>query len=218
MKPLTIAALATVLACAPLLRADPAGDLRELDRQLREGAISKSEYDRRWAEVIAEGMRPASAPRVPKAAVRTPAPRLPNEFSLSAVGAYVDAGDDSGTAIGATAMVGRFVTPHLQLSVGVTYDSGDVESVSYETWGGLGVIDYHFQPDATFTPFVGAGAGWVNVELESRDREDWYWTAHVGVKQQLNRTTALKYQVGYLDYGDLDLRGVAFTFGVCALF
>lgn len=218
MKLLTTTALTLVLILAPVAQADPAAELRELDRMLKDGMISKPEYDRRWAAVLAEGMRAPSVPHVPKLSLRKPPPRLPNEFSLAAVGSYVDADDADDAWIGATALLGRFVTPNLQLSAGITYDSGEIEAVDYENWGAVGLVDYHFQPEAEFVPFVGGGAGWVNVERDRRDREDWYWTAHVGIKQQLNRTTALKYQLGYFEYADLDLRGVSLTFGVCALF
>jgi hypothetical protein len=210
-------AFACLLAMAVIAAADPAAELRELDRQLRDGEISKAEYDQRWDEIISAGMRPTRVPRlgaVPHATPRKPQ-RLPNEFSIAVTGCGLDADD---VVPGASAMLGRFITPALQLSAGGFYGTGEIDGLDHDLFGAFAVADLHGDTSREFVPYVGAGAGWLRVERDSRGSEDWFWTAHAGLKQYLSRDTAMKYEIGYTGYGDLDLSGVTVAIGVCFLF
>ncbi len=202
---------------ATIAAADPAADLRELDRQLRDGEISKAEHERRWGEVLTAGMRPTRVPPLEAAPTATPrkARRLPHEFSLAATGFGLDAGDP---LPGGTAMLGLLVTPNLQLSAGGFYGTGEIDDVDHEIFGACGAADLHLATSGDFVPYVGAGAGWLRIERNSRSSEDWFWTAHAGIKQYLARDTALKYEIGYTEYGDLDLSGVTVSIGICFLF
>jgi hypothetical protein len=212
--------LATALATAAT--ADPVEQLRELDRLLKEGRISQAEHDRRWRDVIAHGTNapaPTSSPSVPKLNFKRPEPPRPlNEFSISGGAGSIDVGDASDVLYSATAMLGRFVTPNLQLSIGAEYGRADIDGASLSALGGLGAIDFHVNPTATFVPFVGAGAAYTRVQIEDDSDYDWCWNVHVGVKQTLRPDTAIKYQIAYFDHADFDIQGFAATIGVSWMF
>lgn len=213
-------ALAAALSTTAL--ADPAGDLRELDRLLKEGRISKQDYDRSWNEIVSQGIHapaPATAPSVPKLDFKRPEPPRPrNELSISGGAGSIEVGDSNELLYTGTAMLGRFVTPNLQLSLGADYARADIDGSSLSALGGLGAIDFHFNPTAKFVPFLGAGAAYTRVQIEDDSDYDWCWNAHVGLKQYLGKDTAIKYQLTYFDHADFDIQGVSATIGVCFLF
>lgn len=209
--------LAVSLAVASVGRADPAAELRELDRQLAEGRISKSEHDRRWSEIIYAGTRDTGAAHVPRLQLRQP-DRLLNEVSIAGSIAAVESTDVGEALYSARAMIGRFVTPNLQLSVGGAYGEATVDDVEHSLVDAFAVADYHFKTTGVFVPYAGGGAGWTHVERDDRSSDDWFWNAHVGIKQYLRGDTALKYEIGYVRYDDIRLGGVCFSLGICALF
>lgn len=223
MKPRTLFAhLTFAAALVTAATADPAGQLRELDQLLREGRISQAEHERRWKDVITQGTNaPAttSSPSVPKLDFKRPEPPRPrNEFSISGGAGSIDVGDSSDVLYAATAMLGRFITPNLQLSIGAEYGRADIEDASLSALGGLGAIDFHFNPTARFVPFIGVGAAYTRVQIEDDSDYDWCWNAHVGVKQTIRATTAIKYQLAYFDHADFDIQGFAATIGVSWMF
>ena len=216
---LHLATLLVALLLTPSLRADPATELRTLDRLLQDGRISQAEHDRRWSEIVASGIRAPSVPRLSSSPVRPRPPQRPrNEFSLSGCISALDTTDLGEALAGGSAMVGRFLTPNLQLSLGASYGTGEIDDVDLNIVGAAGMADYHLDPDGRFVTYVGGGAGWAHVERDGDNQQDWFWTVHVGMKQYLKGDMALKYEVGYVDYADIDVRGVRFSLGVCVLF
>lgn len=215
-----LAQLTLAAALAAIATADPAAQLRELDRLLKEGRISKAEYDRRWDSVIDQGTSAtAAAPNIPKLNVKRPDPPRPrNEFSISGGAGSLEVGEASDVLYSATAMLGRFITPNLQLSIGAEYGRADIGDESLTSLGGLGAVDFHFNPTATFVPYVGAGAAYTRVQIEDDSDSDWCWNAHVGLKQTLRPDTAIKYQLTYFDHADFDIQGFAATIGVSWMF
>ncbi len=218
MKTLSLlTSLALCLALATVALANPADELRELDRQYKAGQISKKEYDSRWQDVISTGLSP-TVPKLPRQAKRAKPARLLNEFSFSGSWASVDTDSESDSMFGGNVLIGRFVTPNLQLSAGAEYESADFGGVDFSSFGGIALVDYHVNPTADFVPYFGGGAAWVSIERDSRQSEDWYWTAHVGIKQYLKPDTAIKYEVGYLDYDAKDVQGFRASIGICFAF
>lgn len=210
-----------VASLATTALADPAEELRELDRALRDGRISKTEYTRRWREVIAQGVNaPTPAPSVPKLDFKRPDPPRPkNEFSISGGAGVLDVGDDASDILyTATAMYGRFVTENVQLSLGAQYDRASDEDASVSALAGFAAIDLHFQPTAKFVPFIGAGAGYGRVQIVDESDYDWCWNAHIGLKQTIRPDTAIRYEIRYFDHVDFDIQGAAATIGVSWMF
>lgn len=204
------------LLFATVAIADPAGQLRELDRLFKEGRISKTEYDQRWRDIVSENTNPPSVPRITLERVKPAHPR--NELSFSGGAAGIDVGDSTELLYAGTVMLGRFVTPGLQLSIGADYGRADLDDATFTSMGPLGSIDYHFNTSSVFVPYVGIGAAWTNVEIDETDDSDWCWNAHVGIKQYVAPDTALKYQITYFDHADFDIRGLGVSLGLCFLF
>jgi opacity protein-like surface antigen len=205
MKTLSLlASLVLVTALTTTAMADPVGKLRELDRLLEDGRISKQEYDRRWNEVISQGTSapsPTSSPSVPKLDFKRPEPpRPPNEFSISGGAGTIEVGDN------------------LQLSIGADYARANSDDSSLTALGALGAIDYHFNPTARFVPYLGIGAAYTRVQIDDDSDYDWCWNAHVGLKQTIRPDTAIKYQVTYFDHADFDIQGIGASIGISFLF
>lgn len=223
MKTLSLlASLVLVTTLATTAMADPVGKLRELDRLFEEGRISKQEYDRRWNEVISQGTHapaPTSSPSVPKLDFKRPEPPRPrNEFSISGGAGTIEVGDANEVLYTGAALLGRFVTPNLQLSIGADYVRADSDETSLSALGALGAIDYHFTPTARFVPYLGIGAAYTRVQIDDDSDYDWCWNAHVGLKQTIRPDTAIKYQVTYFDHADFDIQGIGASIGISFLF
>jgi len=223
----TLLLLPIVLAAsfATTALADPAGQLRDLDQQLKDGRISQAEYDRRWKDVISRGMStaaapaPTPAPSVPKLDFKRPEPPRPkNEISISGGAGVLDIGNSSDVLYTATAMYGRFITENVQVSLGAQYDRATVEDASVSGLTGLGAIDFHFNPTAKFVPFVGVGAGYGRMQIEDESDYDWSWHVHIGLKQTIRPDTAIRYEIRYFDHIDFDIQGAAATIGVSWMF
>lgn len=73
-------------------------------------------------------------------------------------------------------------------------------------------VDYHFNTANKFVPYVGGKLSWLDVDLGGMSDDDWSWQVQAGIKHFVADNVAIKYEVSYMEFDDLDLDG--FTFGV----
>ncbi len=95
----------------------------------------------------------------------------------------------------------------------------DFNLQSHSVMGNL--LYYARTPDLTIEPYFGGGVGWKSAELSlgnlltpglSLDGDEFAWQVFGGVRQKLNRQTAVTLEYRYQDTGDFDLSGGGSTF------
>src|SRR5690606_21070988 len=110
---------------------------------------------------------------------------------------------------------GYFVTNNIQISGSVSYLDTEIEDMGLDALMLGAGIDYHFMPRSEFVPFVGGSIRWVDVDVDGLGGDDDFaWEIRGGAKQFLARNVAIKYQVSYLEFDDLDLDGIIVSVGL----
>ena len=113
---------------------------------------------------------------------------------------------------------GYFVTAPIEVSAGLSYLDADLAGTDLEALMVGGGVDYHFNTQSQFVPYVGAALHWVDVDVAGGGDDDWAWEAHAGLKQFVARNVAIKYQVSYIEFDDLDLDGMMVNVGLSFFF
>lgn len=113
---------------------------------------------------------------------------------------------------------GYFVTPELEISAmgGYLHSKIDGEKMKALTLGAG--LDYHFMTRTQFVPYVGGALRWADFDSGGFDEDDWAWELRAGAKQFLNRNTAIKYQISYLEFDDVRIHGTNFSVGISFFF
>jgi opacity protein-like surface antigen len=187
----------------------PADRLKELDHLRREGLITEEAYQKRWNEIIAEGITPEPTQ------ARTPGVRGRTEFSFSGSWVALSAGDVDLDLLSAQLTAGFMVSNNMQLTVGGLYLHADVEGIDVSAAGGMLGANYLFAPQNQIVPYVGAGVTYVYADFDGEiDDDDWAWEVRGGFKQYVRENVAVKYQVSYQQFDKLELDGVAASIGM----
>lgn len=143
------------------------------------------------------------------------------DWELGFSGSYsaLDAGGADLDLLLLDGKAGYFVTSGLQVSSSLTYLDAEIEGDSLDAIMVGGGADYHFNTQSTFVPFVGAGISWVDVDVGGLGGgDDFAWEVRAGAKQFVAENVAIKYQVSYLEFDDLDLDGVNVNIGLSFFF
>ncbi|HLS28546.1 MAG TPA: outer membrane beta-barrel protein [Opitutales bacterium] len=113
---------------------------------------------------------------------------------------------------------GYFVTPEVQISGmgGYLHSKIDGEKMKALTLGAG--LDYHFMTRTQFVPYVGGALRWADFDAGAFSKDDWAWELRAGAKQFLNRNTAIKYQISYLEFDDVSIHGTNFSVGISFFF
>lgn len=156
-------------------------------------------------------------------------------FSESADGISVNGDISFDTGYGITAALGNTYDSVLRAELEFGYRKSDMDELSgtfsdgettisgsgsiggnYTTVSLMANIFYDFMPKSTFSPFIGAGIGYanVNVDIESDTEDDnvFAYQAAAGVAFTLSQQTKLDVQYRYFATSDLDLGGVDFEY------
>lgn len=193
--------------------------LKTLDNQRASGAITEEDYQAQWRDVIADGMREAGVEpgETPRALPVRHNP-LDKQWEISFSGSWskMTAGETDLTTAAANLSLGRFVTRSILVYGSGEYMLADLDGEDLEAWGAGVGVDFHFGDRSTgILPYVGAGASWMNVDLEGvGDDNDFAWDVHAGVRQYVGDRVVIKYQGGYQQFTDFDLDGFAVSVGI----
>lgn len=199
--------------------------LRALDEQRAAGELSEEAYREQWRKVLAEGMREVGVEPVrggsrarAAGAAAVAANPLDRDWEVAFSGSWsrLSAGDSDLTTTAVDLTFGRFVTRSLLIYGTVDFLQADIDGDDLEAWSaGIGA-DWHFgDRSAGFSPYIGAGVSWANVDIEGvGDDNDFAWDVHAGVRQYVDERVVIRYQGGYQQYSDLDLDGFFVTVGI----
>lgn len=114
---------------------------------------------------------------------------------------------------------GYFVLEPLEISVAANYLKAEVDT--FDLRGimlGAGV-DYHFMTQTQLVPYVGGALHWVDVKVGGLGSEDdWAFDVHAGLKQFVSQNVAIKYEVSYLKFDEMDLDGINVSVGLSFFF
>lgn len=127
--------------------------------------------------------------------------------SLDLYDADVDLGLFSGS-------FGYFVTDALEVTAALTYLHADVEGFDIDAILGSAAVDYHFNTQSDFVPFVGGALHYGYLDAEGFDDNDWGWEVRAGLKQFIRENIAIRYTVSYINFDDLELDGVSVGVGL----
>ena len=114
----------------------------------------------------------------------------------------------------------------LAAEVEYTYRNSNVDfagvDFNLQTHSIMGNLLYYARtPDLTMEPYFGGGAGWKHGELNvlgaSLKGDEFAWQVFGGVRQKLNRNTALTLEYRYQDTVDFDLTNGGLTVNVDGL-
>jgi len=206
-----------VWICAGWAQATPAERLRELDRQYRDGEISKADYERLWQETLSAGMRDT---RVPKLTAAAPAqPEQPRrEVFIGASTHFMEILGQDETLAGVTLSAGYRLKPYLRLSLGTRLEAGELGQENLHAIGGFASADYIFLHRSTLSPYLGIGGGWATVKHGDTRETDGFVQAQAGLQLRLSREWSVRLEAAYLDFEDLDARGTGLSLGLSARF
>lgn len=141
------------------------------------------------------------------------------ETSFSGAYSELDAGDSDIDLLLVDVKAGYFVTNALQISGAVSYFDMDIDGDGLDALMLGAGADYHFLTQTEIVPYVGAGINWVDVNFDGiGDDDDYAWEARAGMKQFVAQNVAIKYQVSYIDFDDLDLSGITVNVGLSFFF
>ena len=141
-----------------------------------------------------------------------------HELAFSGSYSSLDAGGFDIDMLAITGTYGYFVSDPLQLSVNVAWLDLDVAG-SDLTARSIGVgADFHFATTTALVPYVGAGLNWVDADFGFGSDDDWSWQVRGGLKQFVANNVALKYEVSYTSYDELDLDGFTVSVGLSFFF
>lgn len=127
--------------------------------------------------------------------------------SLDVYNADVDLGLFSGS-------FGYFVTDALEVNAGLTYLHADVEGVDIDAVLASGGVDYHFNTQSDFVPFVGGALYFGYADFAGNDGDDWGWEVRAGLKQFIRENIAIRYTVSYMNFDELELDGISVGVGL----
>src|SRR5690606_36343227 len=137
------------------------------------------------------------------------------ETGFSGSYSALDAADNDIDLLLLDAKAGYFVTNALEVSGALGDLDAEIEGDGMEALMLGAGVDYHFNTDSAMVPFVGAGISWVDVDVDGLGGDDDYaWEARAGIKQFVADNVAVKYQLSYIDFNDLDLSGVRLNVGL----
>lgn len=142
-------------------------------------------------------------------------------WELGLAGSYssLDAGGVDIDLTQANIKAGYFASDSIQISGMLTYLNADLDGDSLTATMLGSAIDYYFGSDANAIVYIGAGAYWVDVDLEGLGSgDDFAWDAHAGIKHFVADNVALDYRISYMVFDDLDLDGISFGIGLSFLF
>lgn len=138
------------------------------------------------------------------------------DFALS--GSWMDAEVSSPAGSGSLdvdtlslgASFGYFVTDAIETSVGLSYVNVDLDGIAdIEAILGSVALDYHFNTQSTFVPYVGAALYYGDFEVDAPDltgsMDDWAWEVRAGLKQFIRENVAIRYTVSYLQTSEMDI-------------
>ncbi len=154
------------------------------------------------------------------------------QFETSFSGSYsaMEMGGADMDTLAVDVKAGYFVTTPIQVSIGLSYLDSDMENVfapgvdiELEALMVGAGVDYHFMTSSQFVPYVGGALHWVDVDMDTNvggqgGDDDWAWEVHAGIKHFVARNVAIKYQVSYIEYDDLDLDGINLAVGLSFFF
>lgn len=217
-----LAPIVLLLASIAAAAADPAADLRELDRQLAAGEISKAEHEQRWRGIIETATRSPSVPRIGRARTQPRPTRW--EFSTAASAAVLTLGDDDAAQFGLDARLGYRALPQLLIAVGIDtaaaqFDEGDDNGSDFVSASVFARVDYLLLPAARVSPYLGGTYGWVTAERDydgggTQDWDDTAWSVHVGLLHTLRPRLALRYEISHRRAVDADAHATGVSVGV----
>lgn len=99
---------------------------------------------------------------------------------------------------------GYFVTDAIQTTVGLAYLDVDFDGAAdLEALLASFAVDYHFNTQSTFVPYIGAAVYYGDFEADvdgmKADADDWAWEVRAGLKQFITDNVAIRYTVSYFE-------------------
>lgn len=140
------------------------------------------------------------------------------ELGFSGSYSALEAGDVDIDLLLANVEAGYFVTNAIQVSGAVSYLDAEISDLGIDALL-LGVgADYHFVNESNFVSYVGGGLHWVEADVAGGHEDDFAWELRAGLKHFVAQNVAIKYEVSYLSFDDLDLDGWNFGVGLSFFF